>query len=547
MAMSRNFSGNDPNSYGSDDAFDTYIDMDFLRNNAMEEDVDYRNMSNSDLFRYYLEDELIKDTEVLEQSPPSTTYSAPMQTVTNDFSLVTSPVPVAEDLKLTSAPIIEETNETAQQAIATTAVGPSLAILNAQLAELLAKLPTIKQEATSDKITSPTSPKSNVTQTLKSSNSLNNNNAQKSDDNNQIDMKKLTSKERRQIRNKISARNFRVRRKEYIQNLETTKEQQQEEINLLRQALLHLQEENTKLQQEIEELRKQKQQNTKTIVASPPSPPHISSSATASKDNSIISSSSKITNNIPRPNVDQIKGALPSVPPHQPSSPASCYLVIPNVNKDASPSSSPANQKTWQDSRVRVQTTFIPEFNLDKHLFKEKSTISYLDFHSYPYRYPSMIDLIEFSQSVDGQRFWLAYALISTVMQQMTNLFIEAVCATPKNQMVSALFPNVKTSSLEHASEAHLQSFSEEKKESEKKFQSSLEVEQLNSEVKVQEASLLDNNTMVESVKEASVLDWLYDAMVKHVVEQSQMEAKMAELSDWVGEEWDDNVLPFLF
>ncbi|PKC02440.1 hypothetical protein RhiirA5_364149 [Rhizophagus irregularis] len=191
MAMSRNFSGNDPNSYGSDDAFDTYIDMDFLRNNAMEEDVDYRNMSNSD--------------------------SAPMQTVTSDFSLVTSPVPIAEDLKLTSVPVIEETNETAQQAIATTAVGPSLAILNAQLAELLAKLPTIKQEATSDKITSPTSPKSNATQTLKSSNLLNNNNAHKSDDNNQVDMKKLSSKERRQIRNKISARNFRVRRKGYFQ------------------------------------------------------------------------------------------------------------------------------------------------------------------------------------------------------------------------------------------------------------------------------------------------------------------------------------------
>ncbi|GBB89450.1 hypothetical protein RclHR1_16130003 [Rhizophagus clarus] len=517
MAMSRNFSSNDPNSYGSDDAFDTYIDMDFLRNNAMEEDVDYRNMSSSDLFRYYLEDELIKDTEVLEQPPPPTTYSAPIQTVANDFSLVTSSVPVTEDLKLTSVPVIEETNETTQQAIATTAVGPSLAILNAQLAELLAKLPTIKQEAISDKIASPTSPK---TQTLKSSNSLNNNNAQKSDDS-QIDMKKLSSKERRQIRNKISARNFRVRRKEYIQNLETTKEQQQEEINLLRQALLHLQEENTKLQQEVEELRKQKQQNTKTIVTSPPSPPHISSPATTR--------------------------ALPSVPPHQPSSPASRYLVIPNVNKDASPSSSPTNQKTWQDSRVRVQTTFIPEFNLDKHLFKEKSTLSYLDFNNSPYRCPSMIDLIEFSQSVDGQRFWLAYMLISTAMQQMTNLFIEAVCATPKNQMISALFPNVKTPALEHASETHFQSLNEEERESEKKLESSLEVEQINSEAKVQEASLLDNNTMVESVKEASVLDWLYDAMVKHVVEQSQMEAKMTELSDWVGEEWDDNVLPFLF
>jgi hypothetical protein len=210
MAMS---SGNDLNPYGSDDAFDTYIDMDFLRNDSMEEDVDFGNMSSSDLFHYYLEGELIKDTEVLDQPPPPTTYPTSMQTVTNDF-LVTSPVPVTEDLKLT--PVIEETSEIAQQTVDTTAVAPSLAILNAQLAELLAKLPTIKQETTTDKIdkidkidlsTGPASPKANV-----KSNLVNNNTAHKGD-NNQIDMKKLSSKERRQIRNKISARNFRVRRK----------------------------------------------------------------------------------------------------------------------------------------------------------------------------------------------------------------------------------------------------------------------------------------------------------------------------------------------
>ncbi len=245
--------------------------------------------------------------------------------------------------------------------------------------------------------------------------------------------------------------------------------------------MARLQEENAKLQLEVEELRKQ---STKSIVKSPPSPPHISptSSTTSKDDNNINLSLSKNTNNnngkISRPIVNQIKGSLPSVPQsHQPTSPASRYLVIPNVNKDASS----ANKKTWQDSRVRVQTTFIPEFNLDKHLFEEKSA-SYLDSrNTYPDRYPSIINLIEFSQCMDGQRFWLAYMLISTAMQQMTNLFIEAVCATPKDQ-------------------------------------------------------------------EASVLDWLYDAMVKHVVEQSQMEAKITELSsDWVSEELDDNVLPYLF
>ncbi|CAG8591186.1 7879_t:CDS:2 [Funneliformis caledonium] len=518
MDMSRNLlPNNDPNLYGNDDAFEAYIDMDFLRNDAMEEDVDLRSMSNSDLFRYYLEEELIKDQEVLEETP--TTYSAPTQTV-DEFSLVTDPVPVNEELKLTPMSIVEGTNETSQQVVPSTAVAPSLAMLNAQLAELLAKLPTIKQETTTNKTdlsTGSSSPKSNETPTLNSTtNSVNsNNNSQKSDGSNQVDLKKLSSKERRQIRNKISARNFRVRRKEYIQNLETTKEQQQEEINILKQALVHLQEENKKLQQEVDKLRKQ--QDTKSIVTSPPSPPHI-----------------------PSPSSTR---AMPSIP--QPSSPTSRYLVIPNVNKDASPSSSSANKKTWQDSRVRVQTTFIPEFNLDKHLFEEKSASSYLDFrNTYQYRYPSMINLIEFSQSMDGQRFWLAYMLISTAMQQMTKLFIEAVCATPINQMISALFPNSKTPALEPANEVDLQSFEPETVNP----RPSLDDEQLSVDVtEVQQPSLLDSNTMVESVKEASVLDWLYDAMVSHIIEQSQREVKMMELSDWVGEEWDDNVLPFLF
>ncbi|CAI2175602.1 14393_t:CDS:2 [Funneliformis geosporum] len=539
MDMSRNLlSNNDPNLYGNDDAFDAYIDMDFLRNDAMEEDVDLRSMSNSDLFHYYLEEELIKDPELLEQTP--TTYSTPTQSA-NEFSLVTDSVPVNEDLKLTPMSIIEGTNEVSQQLVPSTAVAPSLAMLNAQLAELLAKLPTIKQETTTNKSalsTGSNSPKSNETQTVNSStNSVNN--AQKSDDNNPVDLKKLSSKERRQIRNKISARNFRVRRKE------TTKEQQQEEINILKQALVHLQEENKKLQQEVDKLRKQ--QDTKSIVTSPPSPPHIPSPSSASKDNNNINLSlSKITSNngkISRSIVNQNKGTMPSMP--QPSSPTSRYLVIPNVNKDASPSSSSANKKTWQDSRVRVQTTFIPEFSLDKHLFEEKSVSSYLDFrNTYPYRYPSMINLIEFSQSKDGQRFWLAHMLISTAMQQMTKLFIEAVCATPINQMISALFPNSNTPALEPVNEVDLQSF----EPATITPQPSLKDEQLSDDVtEVQQQSLLDSNTMVESVKEASVLDWLYDAMVSHVIEQSQREVKMMELSDWVGEEWDDNVLPFLF
>src|SRR5689334_17271464 len=112
---------------------------------------------------------------------------------------------------------------------------------------------------------------------------------------------------------------------EYIQSLESTKEQQQEEINLLRQALMHLQEENTRLKQEVEELRKQ----AKKPINPPLSPPH---SSTTAKSNAQRSKASQSSSSDPR------------------------YL-IPDVNKDKLSSSSSTNQSAWQDPRVRVQTT----------------------------------------------------------------------------------------------------------------------------------------------------------------------------------------------
>ncbi|RHZ52172.1 hypothetical protein Glove_464g20 [Diversispora epigaea] len=591
--MSGNLLPSNNNPFGVDDAFDTYIDMDFLRNDTMEEEVDIGNMSNSDLFHYYLEGELAKDQVNLD----STNYVT-MQNV-DDFSLAADPDSAPETSSPDQRNVIEDTDVLSQPTNVSTAVGPSLAILNAQLAELLAKLPSIKQEAIiEDKVSSlpdSTLPANSTLTTSRSATSTSNNSNATSnnandgqkltDDNNQIDLKKLSSKERRQLRNKISARNFRVRRKEYIQSLESTKEQQQEEINLLRQALLHLQEENTKLQQEVEELRKQQKQNNKTFITSPPSPPHISSLA-----------AKEINNNqeyFKNGNSQRSSNQNKSVPQNQSHSSDSRYLIIPNVNKDASPSSSSGSPKTWQDSRVRVQTTFIPEFNFDKHLFEDKPELSYFDSIacSQPIRRSDSFDA---RLQDNGQMAQFAYTLFSTIVQQITVLFFEAVCATPQQEMISALFPNVNSSPNTMAeSQKSLEIFDNEKRETniierepnvildqpsldplpsnneidvvkneeesnneinadknerETKIisdQPSLDLLSVNNEIN--EEPLLDNNMMVEFVEEASVLDWLYDSMVNHVVEQSQMEARIMELSDWVGEEWDDNVLPFLF
>ncbi|CAG8568939.1 5089_t:CDS:2 [Diversispora eburnea] len=588
--MSGNLLPSNNNTFGVDDAFDTYIDMDFLRNDTMEEEVDIGNMSNSDLFHYYLEGELAKDQVNLD----STNYVT-MQNV-DDFSLATDPDSAPETSSPDQRNAIEDTDVLSQPTNVSTAVGPSLAILNAQLAELLAKLPSIKQEAIiEDKVSSlpdSTLPANSTFVTTSRSTTSNNNNniandGQKlTDDNNQIDLKKLSSKERRQLRNKISARNFRVRRKEYIQSLESTKEQQQEEINLLRQALLHLQEENTKLQQEVEELRKQQKQNNKAFVTSPPSPPHISSLA----EKEINNNQEYFKNGNSQRSSNQNK----SVPQNQSHSSDSRYLIIPNVNKDASPSSSSGSPKTWQDSRVRVQTTFIPEFNLDKHLFEDKPEFSFFD--SIACNQPiRRSDLFDAGLQYNGQMAQFAYTLFSTIVQQITVLFFEAVCATPQQEMISALFPNIISSpNTMTESQKSLEIFDNEKREfniierepnvildqpsldplpsnneidvgkneeesnNEINFdknkretkiisdQPSLDLLSVNNEINEGE-SLLDNNMMVEFVEEASVLDWLYDSMVNHVVEQSQMEARIMELSDWVGEEWDDNVLPFLF
>ncbi|KAI9245010.1 hypothetical protein EDC94DRAFT_637929 [Helicostylum pulchrum] len=72
-----------------------------------------------------------------------------------------------------------------------------------------------------------------------------------------IDIKKLTSKERRQLRNKISARNFRVRRKEYITTLEGQVDQHKKANEQLLHRLNTVEDENKQLKLQIDNLKRQ--------------------------------------------------------------------------------------------------------------------------------------------------------------------------------------------------------------------------------------------------------------------------------------------------
>ncbi|KAJ7598362.1 hypothetical protein C8J56DRAFT_165315 [Mycena floridula] len=114
---------------------------------------------------------------------------------------------------------------------------------------------------------------------------------------------KMTSKEKRQLRNKISARNFRVRRKEYISTLELDIAERDRLLQAIRTELGSSQSENVALRQEIAALKKallegrtgQLTQDDIPIFNLPPPAPLSSISASSSSSSS--SSSALLTAN----------------------------------------------------------------------------------------------------------------------------------------------------------------------------------------------------------------------------------------------------------
>ncbi|OBZ77993.1 hypothetical protein A0H81_02684 [Grifola frondosa] len=122
--------------------------------------------------------------------------------------------------------------------------------------------------------------------------------------------KKMSSKEKRQLRNKISARNFRVRRKEYISTLEGDIAERDLLIDAIRTELGSTKNENVALRQEITALKRallEGRGRADTPVLPPPAPlPSVPAAITA--------------NAIPSP----------SPSPAPPKSP----LLIPNTQKD---------------------------------------------------------------------------------------------------------------------------------------------------------------------------------------------------------------------
>ncbi|KAI0784121.1 hypothetical protein C8Q75DRAFT_736516 [Abortiporus biennis] len=155
--------------------------------------------------------------------------------------------------------------------------------------------------------------------------------------------KKMSSKEKRQLRNKISARNFRVRRKEYISTLEGDIAERDRLIDHIRTELLGTKSENVALRQEIDALKKALLDGRglpTTPVLPPPAPlPTASASATLSS---------------------------PKQVPATPKSP----LLTPNTHKDLPTSPRLGSRSFWGGAAngmggfgiTPVHTTLVPEW-----------------------------------------------------------------------------------------------------------------------------------------------------------------------------------------
>ncbi|KAF9102817.1 hypothetical protein BGX29_004158 [Mortierella sp. GBA35] len=171
------------------------------------------------------------------------------------------------------------------------------------------------------------------------------------------DLKKMTSKERRQLRNKISA--------QYICTLEGQVLQHRTEARHLREAVTLMQEENFRLKDELETVRRQLEQTTlgssSTTAAFAPtcSDPTLSlaPSTPLSKENQSLLTSIMKGNVASAMNPNAKSNVTLSMA--RPQSP----ILTPNLHKDVPNSSSGStSQSSWKDKNpIMVHRTIIPD------------------------------------------------------------------------------------------------------------------------------------------------------------------------------------------
>src|SRR5262245_42817858 len=132
-----------------------------------------------------------------------------------------------------------------------------------------------------------------------------------------------------------------------------------------------------------------------------------------------------------------------------------------------------------------------------------------------------------------GHRAWMAFNMCTEVLQQMMTLFVNAVCSLLLQDMLRLLSPDAVHASSAPARVAQDTAHA-------LVVEDCTQIQDATSEAPGGDTQHHAEGATVDSAVEASVLDWLYDNMVRQVIEQSQAEARLSELtSDWVVDDFD--------
>lgn len=182
--------------------------------------------------------------------------------------------------------------------------------------------------------------------------------------------RKLSSKEKRQLRNKISARNFRTRRKEHIAHLEQQVADRDTLIEGLRQQLALVKVQNKDLAEEVRVLKSKSISNadvTRIIEALQKGASSSASTSTGSAATtsdmgppSLLRSSSNSSLN------DTLTTGRPSTPASPRSNSPHSFLARPNMRKDLPSSSNASSKSFWGgvggtgNNFMSVHTVLVP-------------------------------------------------------------------------------------------------------------------------------------------------------------------------------------------
>ncbi|KAI1303408.1 hypothetical protein EDD11_005349 [Mortierella claussenii] len=351
------------------------------------------------------------------------------------------------------------------------------------------------------------------------------------------DLKKMTSKERRQLRNKISARNFRVRRKEYIFTLEGQVLQHKTEARHLREAVTLVQDENMRLKSELEQVRRQLAEitiaNSATVAGSVTATTAVNveqaqvagGTAPLSKENQTLLTSI-LNRNVPSALNPNAKSNLTLSMP-RPQSP----ILTPNLHKDVPNSSSAStSQNSWKDKNpIMVHTTLVPEICFGDEL-QFGSKVHSKDDAMLDRPWMRLTDIQE-TRSVSIP-FWMT-GIVCELMQTFTTTMM---AASPELDEVTTELVNSEMDLNEDVDwEVQQNMWALTQVEDEDEDEMTDEQIQLLYDISQLQISNSRSEPPSPTQEDPNMLEWLYESMMARLVDmdlQSSQESSVTPLSE---------------